>query len=159
VTAAPRPSAWRHRLPVIVLSLGGFVVASILTLFQLGVLSSVWEPFFGDGSRQVLTSSLSAALPVPDAALGAAAYLTEAVLETVGGRQRWHESPWVVVAAGIVAAGLGIAALGLIAAQVFLVGNFCTLCLTSAAISLLVVALVAPEALAAAHRLRARQPA
>jgi hypothetical protein len=34
VTAAPRPSAWRHRLPVIVLSLGGFVVASILTLFH-----------------------------------------------------------------------------------------------------------------------------
>ncbi len=60
----------RHRVPVIVLSLGGLVVATVLTLFQVGVLHSVWEPLFGTGSRRVLTSPVSEALPVPDASLG-----------------------------------------------------------------------------------------
>jgi uncharacterized membrane protein len=144
-TRPPEPSAWRHRLPVVVLALAGCAVATVLTLFQVGVLDSVWEPFFGDGSRRVLTSSLSQALPVPDAALGAVAYLTEAALEAAGGRERWRERRWLVLATGVVAAGLGLAALGLIAAQVFLVGSFCTLCLVSAAISLAIVVLVTPE--------------
>ncbi|MDQ3763783.1 MAG: vitamin K epoxide reductase [Actinomycetota bacterium] len=133
-------------------------MAIILTLFQLGVLDSVWEPFFGNGSRQVLTSSLSQALPVPDAALGAAAYLAEAVLETIGGPRRWRHQPWVVLAAGLVATGLGVAALGLISAQALIIGHFCTLCLTSAVISLLVAALVTPEAIAALRQLREHQP-
>jgi hypothetical protein len=51
-------------------ALVGFAMAAYLTLFQLGVLDSVWEPFFGDGSRTVLTSGISRLLPVPDAALG-----------------------------------------------------------------------------------------
>jgi len=159
VSAPSEPSDWRHRVPVILLSLAGFATAAILTLFQLGLLDTVWEPFFGDGSRRVLTSSLSTALPVPDASLGAAAYLTEAVLEALGGRGRWRGHPWVVLAAGAVAAGLGLAALGLIAAQVFFVRDFCTLCLTSAAISLLIAGLVAPEVRAALRRLRERQRA
>jgi uncharacterized membrane protein len=132
-------------------------VAAILTLFQVGVFDSVWEPFFGDGSRQVLTSSLTKGLPVPDAALGAVAYLIETVLELIGGRERWRNQPWVVLATGAVGAGLGLAALCLIAVQALLVVAFCTLCLTSAAISLVIAALVAPEALAALRRLRERQ--
>ncbi|MFI5693770.1 vitamin K epoxide reductase family protein [Kribbella sp. NPDC051586] len=143
------PSAWRHRIPVIVLALVGLAIATTLTLFQTGVLDSVWEPFFGDGSRQVLHSSISEALPIPDASLGAAAYLLEAILESIGSTNRWRERPWVPAAAGLVAAGLGVAALGLVAVQIWLVGAFCTLCLCSAAISLTVAALAAPETLAA----------
>lgn len=150
------PSAWRRRAPVIVLSLAGFAVALTLTLFQVGVLDSIWDPFFGDGSRRVLTSSVSQALPIPDASLGAAAYLLEAILESLGGTNRWRDHPWIVAAAGLVAAGLGLAALGLIATQALIVGAFCTLCLCSAAISLIVAALVAPEAIAAARVLRRR---
>jgi hypothetical protein len=41
------PSAWRERLPVLLLGLAGLAVASYLALFQLGVLAEVWEPFFG----------------------------------------------------------------------------------------------------------------
>ncbi|GAA5132878.1 hypothetical protein GCM10023320_58230 [Pseudonocardia adelaidensis] len=140
------------------MSLAGLAVATVLTLFQLGVLDAVWEPFFGDGSRRVLTSSISRTLPVPDASLGMVAYLAEAVLESIGGRQRWRQRPWLPIAAGVVAAGLGVVALGLIAAQVVLVGAFCTLCLVSAAISLLVAALAAPEAAAAVQALRQRHP-
>jgi uncharacterized membrane protein len=142
-------STWEHRLPVIVLSLGGLAVATTLTLFQLGVAHDVWEPFFGDGSRRVLTSALSRALPIPDAAVGAAAYLAEAILDSLGGRHRWRTNPWLVVLTGLVAAGLGVAALGLVATQAFLVHAFCTLCLTSALLSLIIATLVAPEVLAA----------
>jgi uncharacterized membrane protein len=100
----------------------------------------------------VLTSQLSQSLPVPDAALGAVAYLAEAVLTALGTPDR----PWVVLAAGVVAAGLGLAALGLVAAQVLLVGAFCTLCLVSAALSLAIVGLVAPEVRGALDRVRSR---
>lgn len=141
------------RRPVVVLlALVGCGVATVLTLFQVAVLDSVWEPFFGDGSRRVLTSALSRALPVPDAALGAVAYLAEAVLTALGRPDR----PKVVLAAAAVAAGLGLAALGLIAAQVFLVGAFCTLCLVSAALSLTIAGLVLPEGLSAVERVRSR---
>jgi hypothetical protein len=34
-------------------------------------IGDVWEPFFGNGSRLILTSGVSRILPVPDAALGA----------------------------------------------------------------------------------------
>jgi hypothetical protein len=91
----------------VVLALVGCAVATVLTLFQVGVLDDVWEPFFGDGSRRVLTSALSRALPVPDAALGAVAYLAEAVLTALGRPDR----PEVVLTAAVVAAGLGLAAL------------------------------------------------
>jgi uncharacterized membrane protein len=149
-------SAWGHRLPVVVLSLAGLGVATALTLFQLGVLQDIWEPLFGDGSRRVLTSSLSRALPIPDAALGAAAYLAEAILDSLGGGHRWRTHPWLVVLTGLVAAGLGVAALGLVATQAFLVHAFCTLCLISALLSLIIAALVAPEVRAALTTLRVR---
>src|SRR5919206_1069483 len=124
-TVTPARSRAPARTAVVVLALAGCAVATGLTLFQAGVVDSVWEPFFGTGSRQVLTSPLSEALPVPDAALGAVAYLTEAVLTVLSRPGR----PRVQLAACAVAAGLGVFARGLVAAQAFLVGAFCTLCL------------------------------
>lgn len=142
---------------MIVLSAAGFAIALTLTLYQVGVLDSVWEPFFGNGSRRVLHSPLSRALPVPDASLGVVAYLAEAIVEGIGDRWRWRDRPLVVALAGLVAAGLGVAALGLVATQAFVVQKFCTLCLTSAAISVLVVVLVAPEVVAAGRVLVRRR--
>jgi hypothetical protein len=54
-------------------------------LYQYGLLEDVWEPFFGRGSEQVLHSFLSTLPPVPDAALGAAAYALDAVTGLIGG--------------------------------------------------------------------------
>jgi hypothetical protein len=42
----------------------GFAVATYLRLFQYGVVDTIWEPFFGDGSATVLESKLSIAQPV-----------------------------------------------------------------------------------------------
>ena len=45
------PSSWPQRLPLVGLALIGFGIASYLALYQWGVFSTVWEPFFGGGSR------------------------------------------------------------------------------------------------------------
>jgi hypothetical protein len=92
------PSAWSHRRWVIGLALLGAAIASYLTLYQAGAIRQVWEPFFGDGSEIVLHSWVSSALPVPDATLGVLAYLSEAVLASLGGTARWRTTPWVVFA-------------------------------------------------------------
>src|SRR5579872_7040598 len=86
-SAAPRgPSAWSRRWPVLATAVAGFGIATYLALYQVGVLSHVWEPFFGSGSRDILKqSAIARDLPIPDAALGAAAYLAELVLELIGG--------------------------------------------------------------------------
>src|SRR5574338_1544499 len=90
------PSRWSERLPLVGLAIVGFAIAAYLAAFQLGFGSAGWEPFFGDGSRRILTSGVSRALPVPDAALGAAGYLLDAVTGLVGGRARWRSRPWMV---------------------------------------------------------------
>lgn len=143
------PSGWSHRIPSLFLALFGAGVATYLAAFQLHLVGSVWDPIFGDGSRQVLTSRISEMLPVPDALLGALAYLAEASLLLLGGPDRWRSSSWLVVANAAVAAGLGLAALLLIGLQAFVVGAWCTLCLTSATTSLLIGLFTIPEARAA----------
>ena len=115
-------------------ALAGFAIATYLTLFQLGVLTSVWEPFFGDGSRTVLTSGISRLLPVPDAALGAAGYLLDR-LRAVGGARRWRRMPWIVLVFGVAVGPLGVTSVLLVIAQPVLYHAFCTLCLASAVIS------------------------
>jgi hypothetical protein len=144
------PSAWSKRLPAIVLALIGCAIASYLGIFQLGLLADVWEPFFGNGSRLILKeSAVARALPLPDAALGALVYLAEAIAECAGGRQRWRTWPAAVFATGALAAGLALTAIVLVGCQVFWFRAYCTLCLASAACSLLIAGLVAPEVRAA----------
>jgi hypothetical protein len=47
------PSTWSERVPIVVLALGGFAIASYLALYQLRLISGVWEPFFGSGSERI----------------------------------------------------------------------------------------------------------
>jgi len=148
------PSAWPRRLAVAVLAFAGLLISLQLAFFQYGLVPSVWEPWFGDGSVQVLNSAFSRALPVRDAALGAAAYLLEMVLELSGGTTRWRRRPWLVLLLGLVAAAMAVTALGLAALQAFVVGAFCTLCLVSAVISLSVPLLVAEEVAATWRQVR-----
>lgn len=147
------PSALPRRLAVAVLAFAGFLVSMQLAFFQYGLTHTMWEPWFGDGSARVLDSAFSRALPVRDAAIGAAAYLLEFVLELAGGTRRWRR-PWPVLLLGLVAAGMALTAAGLVLMQAFVVHAFCTLCLVSAALSLSVPLLVAEEVAAAWKQVR-----
>lgn len=148
------PSSWAARLPIVGLALVGTAIASYLALFQFGVLGTVWEPFFGDGSRVILTSGVSHVLPVPDAALGAFGYLLDAVTGVIGGRERWRRRPWVVVVFGLAVGPLGAVSILLVVLQPVLYGAWCTLCLLSAIVSLSMIGPAMDETLASLQYLR-----
>lgn len=148
------PSAWNQRLPIVAVASVGFVIATYLALYQYGVVSTVWEPFFGDGSRRVLNSKLSHVLPVSDAALGAAGYLADAVTGVLFGVTRWRSQPWIVIVFGIAVGPLGLVSVLLVIAQPVLYGSFCTLCLASAVISLSMIPPAVDEVLASLQHLR-----
>jgi uncharacterized membrane protein len=148
------PSTWEQRLPIAGAAMVGFAIATYLSLYQYGVLDSVWEPFFGNGSEKILDSKLSSVLPVKDAALGAASYLVDAIAGVVYGIDRWRTAPWIVVLFAIAVGPLGIISILLVIAQPVLYGSFCTLCLGSAAISLMMIPPAVDEALASSQELR-----
>ena len=148
------PSSWTERLWIIGVSVLGFGIASYLALYQWGTVSYVWEPVFGKGSEAVLHSFISKLLPIPDAALGAFAYLLDAVTGAVGGRQRWRTMPWMVVLFGLAVGPLGIVSVLLVIVQPVLLHAWCTLCLVSAFISLLMIGPAMDEVLASLQYLR-----
>lgn len=148
------PSAWSERLPIIALATVGFGIAGYMALFQLGVIATVWEPFFGDGTRRVLTSHISEAFPVSDAFLGAMGYLLDAVSGSIGGTDRWRRMPWVVVLFGFAVGPLGITSLALVMLQPLAVDAWCTLCLVTAVISVLMIGPAMDEVLASLQHLR-----
>jgi len=148
------PSRWQHRLPLALAAFGGFLVATYLTLYQLRVVGGVWEPFFGDGSRRILNSSVARFLPVPDASLGAAAYLAEVVLCLVGGTERWRRWPRLVLLYGAVVAAMGVGSVVLMILQGTVFHAWCTLCLLSAFISIGIVVSGLREPLASLRKLR-----
>jgi uncharacterized membrane protein len=141
-------------VPIVVLALAGTAIAAYLTLFQLGVVADVWEPFFGHGSRTILTSWVSEILPVPDAALGAFGYLLDAVTGVVGGRARWRTLPWMVVLFGLAVGPLGAVSVLLVVLQPVAFDAWCTLCLASAVVSILMIGPAADEVLASLQHLR-----
>lgn len=151
------PSSWPQRVPIIVLALVGTGIASYLGAFQLDMISSVWEPFFGDGSETVLTSKTSHILPVPDAVLGALSYLADAVTGAIGGTRRWKTMPWIVVVFGIAVGPLGAISVLLVILQPVLYDSFCTLCLASAVISVAMIGPAVDEVLASLQFLRRRR--
>lgn len=148
------PSAWPQRIPIIVLALAGGAIASYLALYQLEVFDDVWEPFFGDGSEEILTSEVSNVLPVPDAALGALGYLADAVSGAIGGRGRWRTMPWIVVIFGLAVGPLGAISILLVILQPVLLDAWCTLCLASAVISIVMIGPALDEVLASLQHLR-----
>jgi uncharacterized membrane protein len=147
------PSSWGQRLPLIGAAAAGFAIATYLALFQLGVAGAVWEPFFGEGSRRILTSGASRVLPVPDAALGAAGYLADAVSGAIGGRDRWRRMPWIVVLFGVAVGPLGGVSILLVILQPVVYDAWCTLCLASAAISVAMIGPAMDEVLASLQHL------
>ena len=111
------PSSWRQRLPIVAVALVGFGIATYLTLYQLDVFDTVWEPFFGDGSETVLNSEVSHILPIPDALLGTFSYALDAVTGVLGGTRRWKTMPWLVVLFGLAVGPLGAVSVLLVVLQ------------------------------------------
>lgn len=143
------PSAWSQRIPIFALAMVGFVIASYLALYQWRLVTWVWDPFFGAQSMQVLDSNASHAMRrwfgVPDAALGAIAYLGDAIFGLAGSTRRWQYRPWMVILFGLDVIPLGIVGAILVVMQGAVVGAWCTLCLASAVISLVLIALAYDE--------------
>jgi uncharacterized membrane protein len=143
------PSAWRRRLPIVLIALVDFLVASYLALYQSGNLQSVWDPVFGTQSHAVLESTFSKTIQrwlyFPDAALGAVAYLSEAVLGLIGSTRRWRTLPWLVVLFGLNAAAVAVVGLVLIAMQASVVHAWCLLCIATAVLSVVMFLLAWPE--------------
>ncbi len=148
------PAKWSQRLPIVGLATLGFVIASYLALWQYGVVERVWEPFFGNGTRRVLSSRLSFVLPISDAALGALGYLADAVAGLIGGVDRWRSMPWIVILFAILVGPLGVISIGLVIAQPVMYDSWCTLCLASAGVSVAMMAPAMDEALASLQHLK-----
>lgn len=148
------PSTWGQRLPIVGAAVVGLAIAVYLTLFQLKVVGTVWEPFFGDGSRRVLTSKVSTLLPVPDALLGALGYLADAATGAIGGTARWKTMPWIVIIFGLAVGPLGVVSIALVVSQPLIVGAWCTLCLASAVVSVVMIGPAMDEMLASLQHVK-----
>ena len=142
------PATWSQRIPIVILAMIGFFIASYLALYQLDIISNVWEPFFGDGSVTILNSKVSNVLPIPDAALGAFGYLVDAVTGIIGGTGRWKKMPWIVIVFGLAVGPLGFVSVMLVVFQPVLFSAWCTLCLCSAVISIAMIGPAMDEMLA-----------
>jgi uncharacterized membrane protein len=154
------PASWPQRLPIIGLALVGFGIAMYLALYQWRVVTWVWDPFFGKGSETILDSKVSKILPHPftDAFLGALGYLADAVTGAIGGRRRWRTMPWIVILFGLLVGPLGAVSILLVILQPVMFSAWCTLCLTTAAISVLMIGPAMDEFLASLqHVVRAKR--
>jgi len=142
------PSSWPQRAPIIALALVGFFLSRQMTAFQLGHVASLTDPFFGMGTQSVLTSDVSRAFPIPDAGLGAVAYMVEFLMGFMGDKRRWRTMPWMVMFFGILVVPLGVVSVTLITLQPLAVGAWCTPCLVAAAAMLIMIALTLDEVVA-----------
>ncbi len=148
------PSTWSQRLPIVAAAVVGFGVALYLALYQWRVLDTVWEPFFGRGSERILNSKISHVLPIPDAALGALGYLVDAVAGVIGGKERWRKMPWIVIVFGVAVGPLGAISIMLVVFQPVLYDAWCTLCLASAFISVVMIGPAMDEFLASLQHMK-----
>lgn len=127
---------------MLTLAVAGLPVAGYLTLVQLSALASAWDPVFGDHSTRAV---LELTRPVPDALAGVLAYATEVAL-LLARRGR--------LLLGLVLTAGGLTSIVLIVIQPAMVGAWCALCLGSAALSLVLLALGHREAADALTALR-----
>lgn len=137
------PSKWSQRIPICVLAFVAAAISAHLSMYQWGLIDGVYDPFFGSGSEEVLKSDTAkrmyATLGIHDAALGVLAYLGDGILGFAGSVRRWQYRPWMVILFGIDVIPLGIVSAVLVVFQAVVVGQWCFLCLVTAAISLILV--------------------
>ena len=160
------PSTWTQRLPIIVLALVGLYVSRYLAAYQLGHVPGVWDPFFAgssadprNGTEEIITSSVSKAWPVSDAAVGGYTYMLEILTGIVGSRTRWRTMPWLVLLFGLMIAPLGITSIFFVVIQPIVIGTWSTLALIAAAAVLVQIPYSLDELLATLQFVRRRMKA
>lgn len=157
------PSTWTQRVPIIALAFVGLYVSRYLAGYQLGHVDHVWEPFFTgsaadprNGTEEIITSSVSAAWPVSDAAVGGYTYMLEILTGIVGSRARWRTMPWLVILFGLMIVPLGIVSITFVIIQPIVIGTWSTLALIGAAAMLLQIPYSLDELVAVLQFLRRR---
>ncbi|MFA7441587.1 MAG: NAD-dependent epimerase/dehydratase family protein [Sphingomonadaceae bacterium] len=160
------PSTWTQRLPIIALAIVGVIIARYLAGYQLGTIDGVWEPFFEgrtddsrNGTEEIITSHVSEAWPVSDAAVGAYTYMLEILTGIVGSQRRWRTMPWLVVLFGLMIAPLGITSIFFVIIQPISIGTWSTLALIGAAAMLIQIPYSLDELLATLQFMRRRMRA
>jgi len=160
------PSEWTQRLPIIVLALIGLYVSRYLAAYQLEHIPAVADPFFAgapddprNGTEEIITSWVSKAWPVSDAAVGAYTYLLEIVIGFAGSAVRWRTMPWLVVLFGLMIAPLGITTIFFIIIQPVLLGTWSTIALLGAVAVLVQIPYSLDELLATLQFVRRRAKA
>ncbi len=152
------PSGWVQRLAIVFMAMAGFFLARYMAAFQLGHIVDPWDPFFGEGTRRVLTSNVSKAFPVSDAGVGALSYLFDALAGLIGGVRRWRSMPWMVMLFGFLIIPPGVTSIVLVMLQPISIGAWCTLCLAASVVMLLMVSPALDEVIATGQfLLRARR--
>ncbi|MCI0382472.1 MAG: vitamin K epoxide reductase [Chlamydiae bacterium] len=143
------PSKWSQRITICLVATIATLIAIYLGLYQWRLVDSIWDPIFGVQSMQVLDSDVSHELSrwfrIPDGIFGAWAYLGDIIFGLAGSTRRWYDRPWIVILFGFDVIPLGIVSAILVAMQGFVVGAFCTLCLATAVISIILVFLAYDE--------------
>ena len=133
---------------MIVLAFIGFFFSRYLGAYQLGFIAWAADPVFVDGTVRVLESDVSRSFPVSDASLGAVAITLEGLMGFMGSPQRWRTMPWMVSFFGFLVIPLGVAHVVLVILQPVVVGTWCTLCLATAGLMLLMIPLAVDEVVA-----------
>jgi len=149
------PSTGAQRLPIAAMGLIGLIIARMLTAYQLGHVDYAWEPFFaGDpadprnGTEEIITSAVSKAWPIPDAGLGAVAYMLEILMAVMGTRDRWRTMPWMVTFFGILVIPLGVVSIYFIIIQPIMIGTWSTPALIAALAMLIMIPFALDEVIA-----------
>jgi hypothetical protein len=157
------PSAWSQRLPIIALAFVGFYIARYLAGYQLGHIPNAWDPFFAgsasdpkNGTEEIITSAVSKAWPVSDAAVGAYTYALEILTGIAGSRARWRTMPWLVILFGLMIVPLGIVSIYFVIIQPIVIGTWSTLALIGAGAVLIQIPYSLDELWAACDFMRRR---
>ncbi len=148
------PSAYAQRFPVIFLTACCWFLARYLSAYQLGFIDTMWEPFFGMGTIDVITSDISKEFPVSDAGLGAFAYTLEFLLGCHGNRNRWQRTPWLVLSFGLLVVPVGLVSILLIILQPLAVHAWCSVCLLTAIGMLIMIVFTLDEVAASLQLLK-----
>ena len=130
------PSSWNQRIAIALIAAVATLISLYLGLYQWQILPSVWDPVFGDGTKNVLTSPLSHEftkwIRIPDAVLGVFAYFSDIIFSLAGSKDRWKDRPWLVILFGICVIPVGFVSVLLVILQGFVVKSWCFLCLAAA---------------------------